>query len=627
MGPPEGTTTSTPQVLSKTCQNCFHLKIRCVKHPQRDACDRCIRLNKHCVFRPARRRRNSAKRDVRIEVLEAQVQQLLQSQQQQQQQPSTEEAQAARPAPNQLVTDSTAGDVVDSGIISPASAERLLRIYRAALTPHFPFVVVPPDTAAEQLRRVKPFLFLAIMTAALFDDMPTQRRLGEMVKKAVNERILSDSTLTLDMLQGLLVFLAWSQYHPRPRRYTQYMQLAISIVIDSRLDRKPVSLWKTRFGSSRDPPTAPNSLGSDEQRAFLGCFYLASSVSKLLHKHNPLPYSKYMEDCCLSLRERDEYPADTYLHDLVRLQHIIERTEGLSSLESEPHEAKALISNLRSELETFRARIASSVGGSTLLLTSFYTAEVFLCQEAFFTPTLPLPPPQKQDLLCAGLLAAHSFLAFYFSLPAGAEVCFNNSEWIQVSYVVTLASRFAIASTDKSAAASHRASELRHALDLPRVLQRLQERIGSLVTAQVDDAGERDIFFYYQQRGRRIQAWFERSFAPAETEEEGGGEEEAAAAAQTEAPPPTYAPQAAAAAQSTIPPLPAYAHSLNGLFTTTNNDSSAGSAMPLDGFDAGTAGPWQGLLPGEQYGGRMADVFPDAAEDFMFSDWWPWMHP
>lgn len=49
--------------LTKTCQNCFQAKIRCDRTQNRDACDRCHRLRKHCVFRPSTRRYNSAMRD------------------------------------------------------------------------------------------------------------------------------------------------------------------------------------------------------------------------------------------------------------------------------------------------------------------------------------------------------------------------------------------------------------------------------------------------------------------------------------------------------------------------------------------------------------------------------------
>jgi hypothetical protein len=74
-----------------------------------------------------------------------------------------------------------------------------------------------------------------------------------------------------------------SHYHSRPHRYTQFLQLAISLVIDLRLDRPPQTrIWKTvlRFDpqeSSQEQTLDRLSLGSDEQRAVLGCYYLSSS--------------------------------------------------------------------------------------------------------------------------------------------------------------------------------------------------------------------------------------------------------------------------------------------------------------------------------------------------------------
>ncbi|UZP41803.1 hypothetical protein NXS19_009619 [Fusarium pseudograminearum] len=43
--------------LLKTCQTCFHAKIRCEKSQGSVKCDRCLRLNKTCVFNPSRRRK------------------------------------------------------------------------------------------------------------------------------------------------------------------------------------------------------------------------------------------------------------------------------------------------------------------------------------------------------------------------------------------------------------------------------------------------------------------------------------------------------------------------------------------------------------------------------------------
>lgn len=62
-------------------------------------------------------------------------------------------------------------------------------------------------------------------------------------------------------------------YQPRPKIYTQYLYLAISIVSDLRLDkpRRP-KLWAVDGGKDRNEPD----WGPDEKRALAGAYYLSS---------------------------------------------------------------------------------------------------------------------------------------------------------------------------------------------------------------------------------------------------------------------------------------------------------------------------------------------------------------
>src|SRR5690242_6502358 len=41
--------------LLKTCQTCSHAKIRCDRTQDSGPCDRCLRLDKVCIYAPARR--------------------------------------------------------------------------------------------------------------------------------------------------------------------------------------------------------------------------------------------------------------------------------------------------------------------------------------------------------------------------------------------------------------------------------------------------------------------------------------------------------------------------------------------------------------------------------------------
>ena len=100
-------------------------------------------------------------------------------------------------------------DVIDQGLLTIHAADTLLKEYRATLAPYCPFVMMPPQMTAENLRREKPFLFLAILTAALCDNMPLQRKLETEVKKTMSECLIFDGPVSFEVLQGILVHLAW----------------------------------------------------------------------------------------------------------------------------------------------------------------------------------------------------------------------------------------------------------------------------------------------------------------------------------------------------------------------------------------------------------------------------------
>ncbi|KAI9796460.1 MAG: hypothetical protein M1835_003986 [Candelina submexicana] len=192
---------------------------------------RCQRLHKECIFRQARRRHNGTAKDLRIEALEAKVNQLLE--------PGTSSAaKSTSPEPpdrrNQHFRSSTVTlneprspasshstesppnashrsikDVIDAGLLTMETANSLLNRYKSEMTPCFPFVVIPRRKTAKQLRQEKPFLFLTIMAAASYDDMPLQRTLGKVVKRAVSRRMIHGEDTSFVLLQGLMVHIAW----------------------------------------------------------------------------------------------------------------------------------------------------------------------------------------------------------------------------------------------------------------------------------------------------------------------------------------------------------------------------------------------------------------------------------
>ncbi|KAI9837897.1 MAG: hypothetical protein M1837_002687 [Sclerophora amabilis] len=508
----------------------------------------------------ARRRHNGSKKDFRIEALEAKVNQLLHSSGSSvaslvSQEPSYHQGQTGRTSPACFTTtqtsDSTAveaaypgsdgsvsntilaqphssaRDVVDAGFLTLEAANALLENFKTTMTPHFPFVLIAPHMTAEKLRWEKPFLFLTILAAASYENMQLQSSLGKEVKQAISTRMIFGGEMSFELLQGLLVHLAWCQYHSRPRQYTQFLQLAVSIIVDLRLDRRPqVRSWKTGVGMELEnhatTSSANSSWGRDEQRAVAGCFYLSSSISMILEKLATFPHSAYIEDCCKSLREDPEYPTDKYLLYIVQIQHILEKIDHLSNqhdtrLFQHNSAVQFYVMSLKSELEVLRGHMPFAMNESHLLVMQFHTVELYLYQICLLerygstSTTPPIPwSPWRLEILCAGLIAAKSLLGYYLSLPLRTEMAFNNSEWVQLGFALTVASKLSIAATDE--AVCWETTNLRSSLGMSSILKQSVFRMGALTTSRVDAHGERDVFYHFEQRSKRVQRWFESHF-------------------------------------------------------------------------------------------------------------------
>ncbi len=64
-------------------------------------------------------------------------------------------------------------------ILIPALEEKLFNDFRTQLSTHYPFVVIPPQTTALEVRGAKPFLFRCCITAACHSDPYLAQQLSE----------------------------------------------------------------------------------------------------------------------------------------------------------------------------------------------------------------------------------------------------------------------------------------------------------------------------------------------------------------------------------------------------------------------------------------------------------------
>ena len=73
---------------------------------------------------------------------------------------------------------------------------------------YFPFIIVPDSLTALELRRGRPFLWLCIMSVASKSTVQ-QNALRKELKIAMGREILVEGKNNIDLLLGILVFVAW----------------------------------------------------------------------------------------------------------------------------------------------------------------------------------------------------------------------------------------------------------------------------------------------------------------------------------------------------------------------------------------------------------------------------------
>jgi len=184
--------------------------------------------------------------------------------------------------------------------ISPLRAGESLYFFRTRMLPCFPFLVLGPEITAQQLRQDRPILFHAIITVTTFS---TQAKLVliEEFKRLVFKHALVEVQSSIDLLLGLLAYLAWSTdaFLGGADLVSRLMMLAMSMVYDLRLFRPSqpdiqLIMAMTQGGSCeseqyRGEETVQAVM--EKQRALLACFILSSKYATIYtfnHSYNTL---------------------------------------------------------------------------------------------------------------------------------------------------------------------------------------------------------------------------------------------------------------------------------------------------------------------------------------------------
>jgi hypothetical protein len=160
----------------------------------------------------------------------------------------------------------------------PPDVEECLQTFSHHMLRYFPFL--HPATDPAWMRRERPFLLLCIC-ASSSKSTQTRSILGDRIKQTVADRLVLNShgVVNIDLLLGLLVFLAWGYdalLKGAPNSASRFAQLAMLVVFELRLNRQPTDETNMLSITPLAIRGSEHSHALEERRAVLGCFYISA---------------------------------------------------------------------------------------------------------------------------------------------------------------------------------------------------------------------------------------------------------------------------------------------------------------------------------------------------------------
>ncbi|OHE98996.1 hypothetical protein CORC01_05686 [Colletotrichum orchidophilum] len=322
----------------------------------------------------------------------------------------------ARPAPP-IHMGSDYADVVERGILSAEKAAELFERYNTLMAPHMPAVVFPRGATAEETRRVKPLLFLAIMAASSSESPNVQRRLVKELMQIFAEKIIITGEKSLEIVQALQVAVIWywPPEHFEELKFYQLVHIGAVMALDIGLGRRTAGRkmqvpyqWRNH-PFKRAPPPDPTTC--ECRRAWLAAYFLAANTSMALHRPNLVRWTSFMAESMKALQtSADAAPSDKYFCHLVWTHRLAEEV-GIQFSMDDP----AVVPNitdartqyslrmLERDLEKYIASVPKEEMHSTLKMT-FQVLSLYMHEIALHTQMDDIRPPFDTATLKDGML-------------------------------------------------------------------------------------------------------------------------------------------------------------------------------------------------------------------------------
>ncbi len=251
-------------------------------------------------------------------------------------------------------------DVIDRHIIDAPTAHRIFDRYNSEMQ-FLPVVVFQPGTTAEEIRRSKPVLFLAILSAASNTIRPDLQStlLGEIMR-ILADRIIYRGEKTLELVQSLQVTTVF--YQPPDRyeelNFNQLIHIAVIMGTDIGMGKRSragqVAPWREHMGKTAYP--GPDA--AETRRAWLGMYFMCANAAMSLRRPLLVRWSAYMDESLEVLAKApDALPSDKWLAHVVRAQHIAEEVGYQFSMDDPPSDVSITEPKVQYQLKMFEKQL------------------------------------------------------------------------------------------------------------------------------------------------------------------------------------------------------------------------------------------------------------------------------
>lgn len=222
-------------------------------------------------------------------------------------------------------------DIVDRGIITMDRAAQLWDRYNYHMAPHLPGVVFPKDMTVGELRKTKPILFLAIISAASSEIPNVQRVIVKELMQVFADKVMITGEKSIELVQALNISVIWywPPEHFEELKFYELVHMAAVMAIDLGLGKRKSRRGRLTGPALRDhpfrkhPPPDPTTI--EARRTWLMCYFLATNTAMALHRPFLLRWTSFMSECLDVLESSPEAaPSDKYFCHLVRTHQLAE---------------------------------------------------------------------------------------------------------------------------------------------------------------------------------------------------------------------------------------------------------------------------------------------------------------